>query len=472
MADRHTPVKLSRVSIWFKLIEPPPRLEDGRDRYQARMLASMVLVLIPLVAISFVGLELSSSGRLNLLAPFLIFLWVAIGFLGLAYALSRTPYFGAGSILVVVVASTVVFAGILLNISRPDVTDFLFYQVIGVFLASVLFASTGTMALTAVNLVGALALALLVPDIKFNDIWVPMGFNLTVSAVILLAIYHRRLLEESRQRELSKALQDTERANLALQNSVEEARSATRLALEANQLKNEFVATMSHELRTPLNAIIGFTDIMLEGVGGQLDKDATHMTGRVKVNSERLLALIDDILDLSRIEANRLEVTRQPFSPKKLAEDLEVDMRKMAMDKGLDFEVRLAPGVPSRVIGDEDLTRRIGLNFLSNAFKFTTQGKVTLLIEPGSDDTWRLSVTDTGIGIPEHALQFIFDPFRQLDGTTRRAFGGTGLGLAIVEQLATLMGGSVEVKSVVDRGSTFAVTLPITFSKPMSATQA
>jgi signal transduction histidine kinase len=221
------------------------------------------------------------------------------------------------------------------------------------------------------------------------------------------------------------------------------------------------LATMSHELRTPLNAMIGFSEIMLTGMGGTLDQDAAHMTERIHANSTRLLTLINDVLDLAKIEAKRIEVVAHPFSPAEMAESLRSSMASLATQKNLGFKVSISPEMPDRILGDRGLVERIATNLLSNAFKFTNKGQVEFSLGKVGRDRWVMSVTDTGIGIPPHAREFIFDPFRQLDGSSQRAFGGTGLGLSIVRELAYAMGGTVQVESEVGIGSMFMVTLPL-----------
>lgn len=274
--------------------------------------------------------------------------------------------------------------------------------------------------------------------------------------------------------ELSRAFNDMTsqiRENLAaLEASVQEARLATAQAREANRLKSEFLSTMSHELRTPLNAMIGFSEIMISGMGGTLDEEALHMTQRIHSNSLRLLALINDVLDLSKIEARRVEVIARPFSPQNLVQSLVSQMSSLIQQKKLDFVVNVDPLLPSQLNGDPDLIERIATNLLSNAIKFTEQGSVTLSLQLASNNRWELSIADTGIGIPPHAQNYIFDPFRQLDGSSQRAYSGTGLGLTIVRELTLAMGGRVNLQSHVGSGSIFTISLPLVMvSQPAEA---
>ncbi|MCB9436738.1 MAG: HAMP domain-containing protein [Anaerolineales bacterium] len=240
----------------------------------------------------------------------------------------------------------------------------------------------------------------------------------------------------------------------------QELRKANARVREAARLKSEFMATMSHELRTPLNAILGFTGIMLEGMGGEIDDDATHMIKRIQMNSERLLTLINDVLDIARIEAGRIELQSEPLRVRELLKQWELQTSVLAAQKQIQFSATVEPEVPEVLYGDSARLTQIVNNLLSNAFKFTEQGSVKLHISRLSS-RWQIRVIDTGIGIPSHALNYIFDEFRQVDGSTTRAYGGSGLGLAITRNLCLMMGGTIQVESTLKQGSTFTVTLPI-----------
>ncbi len=245
-----------------------------------------------------------------------------------------------------------------------------------------------------------------------------------------------------------------------LRNARDEALAAQRIAQENSRLKSEFLSTMSHELRTPLNAIEGFTSIMLSGMGVELSPQAEHMVSRVSANSKRLLALINDFLDLSRIESGRLELVKSPITLESLIQKWQHEVGVLATNKGIAFVAKIDPNLPPVIMGDEEALSKIAVNLLGNAFKFTHEGQVSLALER-SHDGWLLSVQDTGIGIPPHAREYIFDEFRQVDGSSKREYGGTGLGLALVQKLSRAMGGSVAVQSEVGKGSTFTVTLPL-----------
>ncbi len=263
----------------------------------------------------------------------------------------------------------------------------------------------------------------------------------------------------------------TEREELLneLSTTVEELQTANRRAQESIQVKSEFLATMSHELRTPMHAIEGFVGILLSRMAGTEYNDKTHhYLQRVNANSRRLLELINDFLDLSRVEAGRLELAHVPFMPGALADNWMTELSGMAEEKGIAFTVTVDPALPKTLYGDEDAINKVALNLLGNAIKFTEKGSVSLHLEKG-DGVWRIRVQDTGIGIPHHAREFIFEEFRQVDQSSRRKYGGTGLGLAIVQKYTRTMGGTVTVESEPGQGSTFTVTLPLMNPAPEPA---
>lgn len=281
------------------------------------------------------------------------------------------------------------------------------------------------------------------------------------SALELQATVDEFLQMDAERKRLINDIDEFIRVDLERQRLIKELQAAKRLAEENSRLKSEFLSTMSHELRTPMNAIEGFTSIMLSRMGGvEFNEKAERYITRVNVNSKRLLQLINDFLDLSRVESGRLELAHQPFSPTDLARRWQTEIGILAEKKNISFELTLDPLLPETVYGDEEAISKIALNLLSNAIKFTEQGKVSLSLANG-DDNWHIIVSDTGIGIPPHAREYVFEEFRQVDQTSKRKYGGTGLGLAIVQKYARTMGGTVTLQSEVGVGSTFTVTLPL-----------
>jgi signal transduction histidine kinase len=232
-------------------------------------------------------------------------------------------------------------------------------------------------------------------------------------------------------------------------------------ARQASQQKDQFLAVMSHELRTPLNAIIGFLGILK--MSGNLPEKELHMVDRSRANAERLLMLIDDILDISKIASGHFEIHMEDIAPRDLFVRWQSQTDVLASQKGIDFKVDLDPTLPERLNADSDVLSKIVTNLLSNAFKFTSDGIVNLH-SYATEDSWVIEVTDTGIGIPQDKHEEIFESFRQVDGSTRRAYGGTGLGLSIVKQLTQLLNGQIVLKSELGKGSSFTVILPIVTS--------
>jgi PAS domain S-box-containing protein len=249
-----------------------------------------------------------------------------------------------------------------------------------------------------------------------------------------------------------------------------EMQEAVARAEAADRIKSAFLATMSHELRTPLNSIIGFTGILLQGLAGPLNPEQSKQLGMVRNSSRHLLELINDVLDISKIEANQLEMAALPFDlPESLARVVAL-IRPAAEKKGLELLVQVQPGL-GRMTGDRRRVEQILLNLLNNAVKFTDHGKVTLTAEAVPDyhpatsaaaiPAVRLRVADTGLGIQPADLATLFQPFRQVDTGLARQHEGTGLGLAICRRLATLMGGEIFAVSEWSRGSEFTVILPL-----------
>lgn len=247
----------------------------------------------------------------------------------------------------------------------------------------------------------------------------------------------------------------------ALRSATFELVKANEELQEANRLKTRFLARISHELRTPLNAIIGFTDMNLVGVYGELNEAQRDSLERVQRNSRQLLNLINDVLDLSRIQAEELELSEGIVSPKGLVLSVITTVQPRADEKGLTLSYEATSDLPPKLLGDEVRLNQVLLNLVDNAIKFTDEGNVHVTAQLGEEGTWILQVRDTGRGISEQEKTYIFDEFRQGEIALRRESGGTGLGLAIVRGLVEAMGGSISVQSRLGAGSTFTVTLPM-----------
>ncbi len=269
---------------------------------------------------------------------------------------------------------------------------------------------------------------------------------------------HKRAEEEIRQLH-----EDLQRYAAELERRVDERTAELAVARDraeaADRLKSAFLASMSHELRTPLNSIIGFTGIVLQGLAGPLNPEQNKQLEMVRGSARHLLALINDVLDISKVEAGQLEVTCEPFDLRASIEKAAAGVKLLAQKKALDLQVELAPEIGAWT-SDQRRVEQILINLLNNAIKFTEHGQVTLTAEIVRS-TLRISVTDTGIGIDPDDFQKIFHPFRQIDTGLARNHEGTGLGLAICRRLAELLGGEIRVESEWGKGSTFTVVLPV-----------
>ena len=248
---------------------------------------------------------------------------------------------------------------------------------------------------------------------------------------------------------------------LAIQNATlfQELAEKTRQVEEASRHKSEFLANMSHELRTPLNAILGFTELIQDGIYGEVGEKVTQQLARVQANGKHLLGLINDVLDLSKIEAGQLELQQGPVALGEVAQAVESSAGSLATAKNLQLVVDLEPGLPV-VEGDARRLTQVLLNLVGNAIKFTEAGSVTITARR-LGETVEIAVEDTGPGIPLADQQRIFEAFHQLDSSSTRRQGGTGLGLAIARQIVELHGGAIGVESEPGRGSRFLFTLPV-----------
>jgi signal transduction histidine kinase len=228
---------------------------------------------------------------------------------------------------------------------------------------------------------------------------------------------------------------------------------------QASKAKSEFLANMSHELRTPMNAILGFTEMLLDGLYGDVPDLLKEPLADIQVNGRHLLRLINDVLDLSKIEAGRMELALGEYSVREVVDIVHVSLRSLAAEKGLEFATSIPDDLPVAYGDNRRLTQCL-MNLAGNAIKFTKEGRVEIGVGLAGDELI-YRVTDTGMGIPKDELENVFAEFRQIDATVTREFGGTGLGLSITKRFVEMHGGRIWAESEIGKGCTFFFAIPI-----------
>jgi len=275
---------------------------------------------------------------------------------------------------------------------------------------------------------------------------------------------------QSQQAELEQTNAQLEEQSMMLAQQRDELTSAQAVLLEratelerANQYKSEFLANMSHELRTPLNSALILAKILSDNKGGNLTPDQVRFARTISSAGNDLLAIINDVLDLSKVEAGKVELRHEPVQIAELIEQLAGSFQPQAQQKHLGFKTELSADAPRRLTTDPQRLAQILRNLLSNAVKFTERGEISLRVAAAPGNQLSFAVHDSGIGVSAHQQGIIFEAFRQADGSTHRKYGGTGLGLTISRDLARLLGGDISVQSEPGQGSIFTLCLPLEF---------
>ena len=289
--------------------------------------------------------------------------------------------------------------------------------------------------------------------IKVSHVVNIYGYDITARkrAEEEVALYriHLEKIVKSRTKKLEERTEELKKANIHLQ--------------EADRLKSVFLASMSHELRTPLNSIIGFTGILLMGMTGELSEEQKKQLTMVKTSSQHLLSLINDILDISKIEAGKVELSCDEFELDDVVHEIVEAFSGEVSDKNLELFIDMPEGIV--LFSDRRRIKQVLMNLMSNAVKFTERGNVSITARILKKDTLEIRVKDTGAGMKKRDMHKLFQPFQQIDMSLTKKHEGTGLGLYLVKNLVTLFGGDISVKSENGKGSEFVFTIPLTFKK-------
>lgn len=246
---------------------------------------------------------------------------------------------------------------------------------------------------------------------------------------------------------------------------IKEVEAMAQKATAANEFKTQFIARISHELRTPLGVMMGMAEMLQQNIYGPLTPEQKDTIQRIIDNAVVLKQIFTELLDQSQIESGRLRLKDEAFSPQVLTQAIHSNYLPLALQKRLTMQVKVGRSLPHTIIGDKTRIGQILSNLVVNAIKFTETGGIVIRAYKDNATHWGIEVQDTGIGVAEEHLTYIFEPFHQTDETTGRKYGGVGLGLAIVQQLVTAMNGTINVKSKIGQGSIFTVILPLQLAK-------
>jgi signal transduction histidine kinase len=433
-------------NFWKDFTTPSPVLSIAGQQ-KARLLAAVTLVFIPLAAITvFISPTRTflQTGTFTMPSPTLL---IALAIIVFSYVISRTPYYWWGAITVIAVPYLAVGASVLASSTATTTTAYFFLS-ISVMLASLLMSARDTLIAGAI----AIGLALVLMTVKP----LPSGtVDLTVVSFILMMTGTTSLVSSIRDRNL-RALETSQQE---LREQFIETERAREQAERSDKVKSAFLASMSHELRTPLNAIINFTRYVAKGSLGAVNEQQIETLNEVVDSARHLLNLINDVLDMSKIEAGSLKLfVEDNIELQPIVDSVASTGKSLLAEKPVTIQVEMADNLP-KIRGDRQRIMQILLNIMSNACKFTEDGSIQVRTSLQNGDVV-FAITDTGPGISTEDMASVFEAFKQTHSGLRQG-GGTGLGMPISKNLAEAHGGRLWVESQPDKGATFFVALPV-----------
>ncbi len=446
------------LSMWDRWTSAYPHVKSAEDRRAAQFTANILLAVGLLTLISeIITFVIDWSGSLEMIRIHgIIFLSAALLIVG--YFISRTRYFKLVNMFMIFLVSAFCFTLLFYDpVGYFDVADFLLISTV---LAAILHRPHAMLIMLGsqialLSLIIATAETPLVQEVIF--------FRIVYLVIVTFALYGLTRFRSQIAEEKEAALQASIAREQGLIESERKAMIEVRdAALLSARLRSEFLSNMSHELRTPMGGLLGMLELLQET---ELTDEQRQFSDFARQSGRKLLHVLDDILDFSRLENNRMALETVPFNPRTVLHDVIEGHREFAAKKQIIITTHVAAEVPEEVFGDPNRIRQVLENLISNAVKFTEQGEISarvLLIEQGDDRAViRFEVQDTGIGINSDHVAHVFDGFVQEDTSITRRYGGTGLGLSISRRLVELMGGTIDVTSEKGKGSLFGVTLPV-----------
>jgi len=429
--------------LWTALTQPAASVK-GDDRRRATSLSALTLVFIPLAtfAVMFSSTaNLLDGGGFTINAGGLI----GISLIVCAYLISRTRYF----LMAAYVTITIPVIAVSIALIREGVISesALVYLTLSVILSSLLLTSRDTILSGIFVILSVLALFRVLPN---GDV-APLSIIIyTIVATGVMALI-------SRIRENN--LEALELAQSQLKEQVEKSEEARIRAERSDQVKSSFLASMSHELRTPLNAIINFTRFVSKGTLGPVNEDQVETLDNVIISGKNLLNLINDVLDMAKIESGSLTLfVSDDVAVDEIIKEVGVTGRALLDEKPIELTTEIEAGLP-QIRGDHQRIRQVFLNIISNACKFTDEGAIKIIAKKQADNIL-ISISDTGFGIAKEDQEMVFEAFKQTNAGLRQG-GGTGLGMPITKSLIEAHGGTIGIESQTGKGTTFHITLPI-----------